>query len=225
MRILIVEDNFRLGKLLQSGLRERGFSIDIAVSLGAAEDAIGSAAYDAIILDLGLPDGDGVSWLQSERYDRPLPPVIILSARDGLGDRVTGLDSGADDYLVKPIEIDELAARLRALLRRPGPRGLPVIRVGSLHFDVAARTASDGQRAIELTRREANLLELLMRRAGAVVQRSAIEDALYGFDEPVTPNAVEATVSRLRQKLAEAGQTGVLVTVRGVGYLLRDVTK
>ena len=225
MRILIVEDNLRLGKLMHDGLGARGFSVDLAATLAGADDAIGSAAYDAIILDLGLPDGDGVEWLREERYDRGLPPVIIVSARDGLGDRVLGLDSGADDYLVKPIEVEELAARLRALLRRPGSRSLPVIRSGRLKFDVAARTASVDDHVIELTRREASLLELLIRRAGMVVNRSAIEQALYSFDEPVTPNAIEAIVSRLRQKLTEADQPGVLVTVRGVGYLLRDLAR
>lgn len=225
MRILIIEDSARLGALMREGLADKGFSIDLVATLDAAESASESAVYDAIILDLSLPDGDGTAWLRDRGLDQAHPPVIILTAREGLRDRIAGLDAGADDYLVKPVEIDELAARLRALLRRPGPRSPPVIRAGHLHFDVASRIAGSGEREIELTRREANLLELLIRRAGTVVHRSMIENALYGFDEPVTPNAVEATVSRLRQKLVDAGQGEALVTVRGVGYLLRDGAK
>ena len=222
MRVLIIEDNARLAGLISHGIAQHGFSGDGVGSIDEAEAALDSVSYDAVILDLGLPDGDGIGWLRHERPGRSLPPVLILTARDGIGDRVAGLDAGADDYLVKPIEIEELAARLRALLRRPGVRGLPVIRAGKLVFDVAARTARSGDHAIELTRREADLLELLIRRAGAVVRRSTIEEALYRFDEPVTPNAVEAIVSRLRHKLNDADHPDVLITVRGMGYLLRE---
>lgn len=222
MRVLIIEDNDRLAGLVSHGLAQHGFSGDGVGNLDEAEVALASVTYDAIILDLGLPDGDGLEWLRRDRPGHPLPPVLILTARDGMGDRIAGLDGGADDYLVKPVEIEELAARLRALLRRPGTRSLPIIRAGKLAFDVAARTARSGDNAIELTRREADLLELLIRRAGAVVRRSTIEEALYRFDEPVTPNAVEAIVSRLRHKLSDADHPDRLVTVRGMGYLLRD---
>lgn len=222
MRVLIVEDNARLADLMGHGIAQRGFSPDLVGSIHQAEAALVGASYDAAILDLGLPDGDGLTWLRRARPKAPLPPVLVLTARDGLGDRVAGLDAGADDYLVKPIEIEELAARLRALLRRPGPRSLPVIRAGRLAFDVAARSARSGDQSMELTRREADLLELLIRRTGTVVRRSTIEDALYRFDEPVTPNAVEAIVSRLRHKLSEVGHPDVLITVRGMGYLLKD---
>ena len=222
MRVLIIEDNSRLAALISEGIARHGFSGDGVASIDEAEDSLASATYDAVILDLGLPDGDGLDWLRRERPKRPLPPVLILTARDGMGDRVAGLDAGADDYLVKPVEMEELAARLRALLRRPGTRELPVIRAGRLAFNVATRTARSGDHAIPLTRREADLLELLIRRAGTVVRRSSIEDALYRFDEPVTPNAVEATVSRLRHKLSEADRPDMLITVRGMGYLLRD---
>ena len=136
---------------------------------------------------------------------------------------MTGLDAGADDYVVKPVEIDELAARIRALLRRPGPRAQVSLEAGRLRFDTSTRIASADGRTFDLSRREAGLLELLMRRAGSVVRREAIEDALYNFNEPVTPNAVEAAVSRLRRKLDEAGATGALHTIRGVGYMLKDV--
>ncbi len=222
MRVLIIEDNVRLARLVGHGIGQCGFSADIVGSIAETEAVLAEATYDAIILDLGLPDGDGLAWLRRERPKDALPPILILTARDGLGERVAGLDAGADDYLVKPIEIAELAARLRALLRRPGPRSLPVITAGKLAFDVAARSARSGDHAIELTRREADLLELLIRRAGTVVRRSTIEEALYRFDEPVTPNAVEAIVSRLRHKLADVDHPDGIVTVRGMGYLLKD---
>jgi len=222
MRILVVEDNDRLARLVADGLQRRGYSCDIALRLDEADEAMRGAIYDAIVLDLGLPDGDGVAWLVARRKSREAPPAIILTARGGLEDRVTGLDAGADDYVVKPVEIDELAARLRALLRRPGPRSQTVIEVGRLRFDTASRTARVGEAEIDLSRREADLLELLMRRAGTVVHREVIENALYNFSEPVTPNAVEAAVSRLRRKLEDAGMGGKLHTIRGVGYMLKD---
>lgn len=222
MRVLIVEDNRRLAALLSHAMAQHGFSGDGVGSIEEAEAALASVAFDVIILDLGLPDGDGLQWLRRDRPGNPLPPVLILTARDGMGDRVAGLDAGADDYLVKPVDVEELAARLRALLRRPGKRGQPIIRVGKLAFDVAARTARSEEHSIELTRREADLLELLMRRAGSVVRRSTIEEALYRFDEIVTPNAVEAIVSRLRHKLSEADNPDALITVRGMGYLLKE---
>ncbi len=211
-----------MAALVADGLARRGYVCDIAHSLSEADDAMAGADYDAIVLDLGLPDGDGIDWLTSRRRDPQMPPAIIQTARGALEDRITGLDAGADDYVVKPVDIDELAARIRALLRRPGIRTPPVIEVGILCFDIAGRSArADGQ-TIDLSRREADLLELLMRRAGGVVHRAAIENALYGFSDPVTPNAVEAAISRLRRKLEDAGMAGALHTVRGVGYMLKD---
>ena len=165
MRLLVIEDNARMAALVADGLQRRNFVCDVAHSLAAAEDAMGGATYDAIVLDLGLPDGDGTDWLTSRRKYHEMPPAIMLTARGALEDRITGLDAGADDYLVKPVEIDELAARIRALLRRPGVRIQPVIEVGRLYFDVANRTARAGDQEIDLSRREADLLELLMRHA------------------------------------------------------------
>jgi two-component system response regulator QseB len=225
MRILIVEDNPRLALLLADGLRRRGFACDTAHSLAEAESALEVAAYDVIVLDLGLPDGDGLAWLPSRRARCHTPPAIMLTARGALGDRVMGLDAGADDYVVKPVEIEELAARVRALLRRPGLRADPILEVGRICFNTASRSAMVSGQRIELSRREADLLELLMRRAGSVVQRGVIENALYSFNEPVTPNAVEAAISRLRRKLEEAQVVGALHTVRGVGYMLKDDPK
>lgn len=221
MRILIVEDDAPLAIFLQQGIERRGFRSDLAPDLRRANHALDEAGYDAVILDLGLPDGDGLAWLKRRR-DRPgLPPVLVVTARDRPGDRVAGLDGGADDYLVKPVDIEELAARLRAVLRRPGPRAAAAIRIGALVFDPATRCARHHHTELALTRREADLLELLMRRAGAIVRRSSIADALYHFDEPITPNAVEAIVSRLRRKLHTAGAGNLLRTVRGVGYTLK----
>lgn len=220
-RLLVVEDNERLAALIADGLGGRGYACDIAHNLADADDALSSANFDAIVLDLGLPDGDGLEWLRARRPSGETP-TLVLTARGELEDRVKGLDAGADDYLPKPFSIDELAARLRALLRRPGRRADPMLTVGALRYDTASRTAWAHDRPLDLARREADLLELLMRRAGQVVRRQAIEDAIYRFDEAVTPNAVEAIVSRLRRKLDEAGLTAKLHTVRGVGYLLRE---
>lgn len=221
MRISVVEDNPRMGELIAQGLRERGFACDTAATLAAAEDALASARFDVVLLDAGLPDGDGVDWLRARRRDTQ-PPTIMLTARDGLADRVSGLDAGADDYLPKPFAIDELSARVRAILRRPGARQMHVIQVGPLSFDPASLAVHAAGHRLELTRRETSLLELLMRKAGQVVRRQQIEETLYEFDEAVSPNAIEAVVSRLRRKLEEAGAGGNLQTVRGVGYFLSE---
>ena len=151
MRVLIVEDNDRLAKLMAEGLQRRGFSCDIACNLADADSAMDGAAYDAIVLDLGLPDGDGIDWLGAKRRARHVAPALIVTARGALEDRVAGLDGGADDYVVKPIEIEELAARIRALLRRPGPRAQTVIEIGSLSFDTAARAAHYQGNEIDLS--------------------------------------------------------------------------
>ncbi len=223
MRLLIVEDTARLAALLAEGLAKQGFASDRAATLAEADDALAVATYDAIILDLGLPDGDGLAWLKA-RTGESFPPVLALTARATMEERVLGLNAGADDYLAKPFATEEVAARLRALLRRPGPRAAPILQSGPVRLDVAARRASVDGEALELTRRELALLELLLRRAGAVASKDAIETALYAFDDEVTPNAVEAVVSRLRKRLDEAGAPGMLHTVRGVGYLLEDRT-
>lgn len=222
MRLLLVEDSKRLGPLLRDGLDRDGFVVDWREDLEGAAEAAAGVAYDLILLDLGLPDGDGLDWVRRLRRAADLTPILVLTARGGLDDRVTGLDAGADDYLVKPFEISELAARCRAILRRPGQRISPVLTLGDLAFDVAARQAACGNTPIDLSRREGDLLEMLMRRAGSVVTRGVLEESLYAFNEPVTPNAVEVAVSRLRRKLDEAGCPDRLHTVRGLGYLMRD---
>lgn len=222
MRLLVVEDSIRLATLVCEGLTARGFSADHAGTLRQADHALDLADYDALILDLGLPDGDGLVWMQRRKSNGVLPPVLILTAREALGDRVAGLDAGADDYLAKPFAFEELGARLRALLRRPGPRSNAIITVSRLTLDTVARQARCDGSDMALSRRELGLLELLMRRAGSVIDKGMIENALYNFDQPITPNAIEAIMSRLRRKLEAAGVVDMLVTLRGIGYLLKD---
>ncbi|WP_225009002.1 MULTISPECIES: winged helix-turn-helix domain-containing protein [Novosphingobium] len=222
MRLLIVEDNARLAELVAEAMGRRGMACDVAPTLAFADDALACAAYDAVLLDLGLPDGDGRQWLQRQRVRGLDVPVLMLTARSALDDRIGGLDAGADDYLVKPAETEEIAARLRALLRRPGPRAHPVIEVGAVRFDTGSQRTTVNGTAIDLTRRETALLELLMRHAGSVVRRQQIENSLYGFDDEVSANAVDAIVSRLRRRLVEAGAPQILHTIRGLGYLFEE---
>ncbi len=222
MRILLIEDNSDFAGLLAEGLAKRSIAAEHAPDLSVAGLRMADGAYDALILDLGLPDGDGIDWLHTLPEDRP--PVLILSARGALDERVLGLDSGADDYLVKPAEIDEIAARLRALLRRPGSRDPIVLRSGGLTLDTSSREVRFNGEPLSFGRKETEFLEILLRRVGKVAPREMIEAGLYGLDEPVTPNALEALASRIRRRLADVGAAGVLHTVRGVGYFVRDET-
>ena len=220
VRILIVEDNARIGALTAEGLSAMGFCCDIAPTLAEASELLAATSYDVVVLDLGMPDGDGRAWLMDERTHGLATPVIMLTARSALGDRIDGLDAGADDYLIKPFAIEELAARVRALLRRPGARSSALLAVGPIQFDTIARTGTCGGEPLHLSQREAALLELMMVKAGSVVSRDQIEASLYPFDDPVTPNALEVLVSRVRKKLATLGAHDQLVTLRGVGYLM-----
>lgn len=222
MRILLIEDHRRLAEAIAAGLDKEGFGID---AFGTAEDgeaAARTATYDAIILDLGLPDRDGLGLLKSLRAAGNPTPVLILTARDAVEDRVCGLDAGADDYLLKPFAMKELAARLRALLRRPEGVLGTVLKVGNVELDSIGRTVTINGLPKPMPRRELDVLELLMRRAGQVVTRAALEDKVYGLSDMVLPNALEAAVSRLRRRLPQA-ESGVLIHVmRGVGYLLTE---
>lgn len=222
MRILLVEDHEALRGMTAAYLAERGFVVDDVGSVEAARAALDIGVYDAMILDLGLPDGDGRSLLTARgRGGAPPPPALILTARDALGDRIEGLNAGADDYLVKPFDLDELQARLRAVLRRPGVRGAVAVGLGRLTFDTISREAKVEGRAVNLRRRETLVLETLLAARGRIVVRDVLEERLYGYDQMVTPNALEAAVSRLRKALDEAG-AGVRVEVRrGIGYVLR----
>jgi DNA-binding response OmpR family regulator len=220
MRILLVEDHDQLRRMTAAHLAERGFVVDEAGSLEQARAALAVTAYDALVLDLGLPDGEGIELLRSRPNHTPTP-ALVLTARDQLEDRVEGLNAGADDYLVKPFELTELEARLRAVLRRPGRRAPVTLSLGELSFDTAAREAWVRGCSLALRRREGLLLEALLEADQRVIVRDLLEERLYGFDEPVTPNALEASVSRLRRALEEAQSGLVLETRRGIGYRLR----
>jgi DNA-binding response OmpR family regulator len=222
MRLLAVEDEPDLGLLLRDALTRGGFAVDLVTGIAAAEDHLAVATYDAMILDLGLADGDGLTLLRGLRRRAAMLPVLILTARDAPEDRVTGLDSGADDYLVKPFHMPELISRMRALLRRPNAALGVVLRLGALVLDTTSRQAAVAGATLELSLREMALLELLLRRQGRVVPREAIEQALYGFDTLVGSNALEVLVHRLRRKLTEAGASAAVHTLRGVGYLLSE---
>lgn len=220
MRLLLVEDNPQLAELVQEGLTRQGFAIDRCGSLKEAMAARGAASYDLILLDLGLPDGDGMSLVRELHQGNDSTPILILTARGGLNDRLIGLDGGADDYLVKPFEIAELAARCRALLRRPGASLGIVLHLGNVALDTTTRTVTVNEQRIDVPPREVTLLEQLLRRGEQVVRRNQLEESLYSFGEEVTPNALESAVSRLRKRLTAAEANVVVRTAHGIGYAL-----
>lgn len=222
MRLLLVEDNLRLSQLTTSGLRTAGFTVDSCQTAGDAEAALSAVDYDATVIDLGLPDMDGMDLLKRIRAMRRDIPVMILTARDGLRDRVAGLDAGADDYLLKPFAMEELVARVRALLRRPAEAVPDQLRFRNLALDSNRREVTVGGAAASLTRREFDVLETLIRNAGRIVSKSTIDEKLHGFGDDVSANAVEALVSRLRKRLRSAGADLNIVTVRGIGYMIGD---
>ncbi len=224
MRVLVVEDNAALRELIEAHLHARGYVVEAVADGHAALRAAGTSGFDAAILDLGLPDLDGLDVLRSLRLrgDSELP-VLILTARDSVEQRVAGLDAGADDYVLKPFDVAELDARLRAVLRRPGRRLSPVHVFADLSFDTASRAARCGDAILDLTPREASLFEELLRAGEDIVVRDAMVERLYRPGEEVTPNALEAIVSRLRRKLASGGSHVRIETMRGIGYRLRAV--
>jgi two-component system OmpR family response regulator len=220
-RVLLVEDDPGLAREILRALEREHWSVDHVSSLGEALEAILQSPYRAILLDRRLPDGDGIGLVPAAR-SRPSPPsIIFLTARDEIADRIEGLDAGADDYLVKPFARGELLARLRAACRRPGGNPPAPVQVGRLSVELASREVRVGGRPLSLPRRELALLELLVRRAGRVVQRTHLDSQLYGFDAEVSTNALETQVSRLRRRLDRAGAEVTIRTVRGVGYILQ----
>jgi two-component system, OmpR family, response regulator QseB len=222
VKILLVEDHPAMSEIVADYLRHRGFAIDVVRRADEALAASRVTRYDAVILDLGLPDADGMHVLNElRRRSAAKIPAIIVSARDGLEDRVDGLNSGADDYIVKPFELTELEARLRAVLRRPGPRLHAIYHYGDLDFDPSRQSAAAGNRALDLTRLEALALQELVRAAGQAVVKDTLEDRLYGFNDDVSMNALEAVISRLRRRLAAAGSAVSIESLRGIGYRLR----
>lgn len=219
MRILLVEDDGPLGDGIRAGLRQAGYTVDWCRDGRAAQRALDAEPYALMILDIGLPQLSGLDLLKWLRRKGGDLPVLILTARDTVADRVKGLDSGADDYLVKPFDLEELAARIRALLRRHGGRAAPLISHGNLTLDPAAHTVTlDGQPA-ELSPREFAILQALLENAGHVLSRERLEQSLYGWDEEVESNAVEVHIHHLRRKL----EASLIRTVRGVGYVIEKM--
>jgi DNA-binding response OmpR family regulator len=222
MRVLLVEDEPEMASALRAALTRHDMIVDHAPNLSEAEAIAALGGYDALVLDRQLPDGDGLSLIPKLRARGNLVPVLVLTVRGDLADRVAGLDQGADDYLAKPFALEEFLARLRALLRRPANVQSDIVRAGRLTFDFVNREASVGGAVLDLTRREILVLEALLRRLGRMVPRSLLMEAVFSLDDEVQPNALDTQVSRLRRKLAEADGGVTINGVRGVGYLLRE---
>jgi DNA-binding response OmpR family regulator len=221
MRLLLVEDSVRLQELLGDALNRAGYGLDAVGTVAELLTAAASIRYDLIIIDLGLPDGDGLDAIRTLRKMGLTVPILIITARGSIEQRVDGLDSGADDYLTKPFNHAELLARVRALMRRPSELQAPVLRAGKTELDEAAARVVCSGTPIELRLSERRLLAVLMRRTGSVVAKSVIEEALSEFGRELSANAVEALVSRVRKALGEADSGVAIDTVRGVGYQLR----
>lgn len=216
MRILLVEDDTLLGEGIRVGLRQDGYAVDWIKSGEAAEQALATDAFDLVVLDLGLPGRDGLSVLQHLRQAGNNTPVMILTARDTVADRIQGLDGGADDYLIKPFDLDELAARARALIRRSKGRTTPLLQHGSLTLDPASHQVIYKDQPVEMSPREFALLRILMENADKLVSKTRLQETLYGWDQDVESNAVEVHIHHLRKKL----DSELIETVRGVGYRL-----
>jgi two-component system response regulator TctD len=224
VRLLLIEDNERFAALLKQGLAGAGFAVDMLTNAKDATAALETGRWDLVVLDRGLPDGDGIDVLSEMRRNADTTPVLILTAHGSLKDRVTGLRTGADDYLVKPFALEELVARLQALLRRPGNLLGLALRLGNLTLDTVARQVFVDERPIAFSAREIAVLEHLLRRSGRVVAKTLLESNLYGPTQEVGSNAVEVHVHRLRRHLAETGATVQVHTVRGVGYMIGEGT-
>jgi DNA-binding response OmpR family regulator len=222
MRLLVVEDNEELARLLAQRLQASGYATDLLATADEARAAVMTTRYTAVVLDLGLPDGDGLSILREIRQRKDPIPVLVLTARGGLRDRVCGLRSGADDYVVKPFAFDELIARLEALLRRPGQLLGRSLQVGNLAFDTESRQAFINEEPQVLSARETTVLELLMRRKDRTVPKKLVEDQIFGLSGDVTSNAIEVYIHRLRKQLSERGARVQIHTIRGVGYLMSE---
>lgn len=230
MRLLLVEDDRMIGESLRGALRLEGYAVDWVRDVASARATLASERFDAVLLDLGLPAGGaagspdaegGLGVLRELRSRQDTTPVIVLTARDALGDRVKGLDAGADDYLVKPFELDELCARLRAVLRRHGGRAQPELSHGGVTLDPATRQVTRDGVPVLLSAREFAVLEALMLRPGALLSRAQLEDRLYGWGEEIESNAVSVYVHQLRKKLG----AGFIQNMRGVGYFVGPAPK
>jgi DNA-binding response OmpR family regulator len=214
MRLLLVEDDRMIGRAMRQGLGDAGFTVDWATDGKSAELALGDGVYDLMLLDLGLPGKDGMALLRDLRRRHDPLPVLIVTARDEVTDRVAGLNEGGDDYVLKPFNLDELVARVRALLRRRAGSGGPLLECGSLVLDPVRREVQLGGAMVSLSAKEFALLETLMQRPGAVLSREQLENAIYGWQQEVGSNAVEVHLHNLRRKLGP----DTIRNVRGVGY-------
>jgi two-component system response regulator QseB len=216
VRILLAEDDPMIGASVRRGLTQDGFTVDWVEDGRAVEAALAEPIHDALVLDLGLPRKSGLDVLSAMRRRGDARPVLILTARDAVADRVAGLDAGADDYVVKPFDLDELSARLRALLRRGAGRAEPVVSYGSIAFNASTREVRVNGEPVQLSARELALLEALLARPGAILSRAQLEDKLYGWSDPVESNAVEVHIHALRRKLG----ADLIRNIRGVGWML-----
>jgi two-component system response regulator QseB len=216
MRLLLVEDDPMVGESIRDGLGQEGYAVDWVRDGKGAEAALGAEPYAAVLLDLGLPRRDGLEVLRTTRAKRNDVPILVITARDAVADRIKGLDAGADDYLVKPFDLDELAARVRALVRRAEGRAEPVVRHGALTLDPSTRAVTLRGHPVALSGREFALLQALLQRPGVVLSRAQLEERLYGWDDEVGSNAVEVHIHNLRRKLG----ADAIRNVRGVGYTI-----
>lgn len=216
MRILLVEDDPQLGDGLTVGLRQTGFAVDWVRDGIAADHALATERFDMVVLDLGLPRLKGMEVLKQARARGQDVPILILTAQDAVGDKIAGLDSGADDYLVKPLDLDELAARIRALARRSAGRAAPLLIHGDIALDPAAHRVTRNNETVELSTREFALLQLLLENAGRVLTRTQLEQSLYGWRDEPDSNALEVHIHHLRRKLGNE----LIRTLRGVGYTI-----
>jgi DNA-binding response OmpR family regulator len=214
MRILLVEDDRMIGESIRTALRQDGSAVDWVRDGRSAESTLATEEFDLVLLDLGLPQRDGLDVLRAMRSRHDQTPVIVLTARDLLADRVTGLDAGADDYLVKPFELEELAARIRAVTRRKSGRAEPAIEIGPVRLDPSLRHVTVRGEPVALSAREYAVLEALMLRPGAILSRAQLEDRLYGWGDAIESNAVSVYIHQLRRKLGN----DFIRNVRGVGY-------
>lgn len=220
MRVLIVEDNSEFSELIAKRLGQSGFDSDQMATVEQAEQAIKTVGYAAIVLDLGLRDNDGLVLLRNLRLRNDATPVVITTARNGLEDRIKGLREGADDYLVKPFSVDELIARLHAVLRRPGTLLRHVLTIGNVSLDSESHQVNVGESVLPMRLRETIVLEILMRHKSSVVPRRFLENQLFGLGGEQDSNTVDVYIHRLRKQLGEAGATAKVHTIRGVGYML-----
>lgn len=219
MRVLIVEDDALVGDAVRRGLVEGGFAVDLVATAATARAALQAESFDLLVCDIGLPREDGLQFVRTLRSRGKVLPILMLTARDALADRVGALDLGADDYLTKPFQTRELVARARALIRRANAVSSPQMALGGLTLDLAHKGASVGGNPLELTHREWSILECLVLNAGRIVSKDKLMSAIVGWDEELTPNAVEVYVSRLRAKLGAAAQ---IRAVRGLGYRIDE---